>query len=165
MLFLRSRLSSLAIAVMSVVFIATASSHLCAQQLVQVQQFDPLTIVTVNGERHVFKVEKADTDEKRQRGLMFRKELPSDQGMIFDFGDPIPVAMWMKNTYIPLDMIFIRKDGSIARIAENTEPLSTRVIDSGEPVLSVLELAGGVTSKLGIKAGDRVEYPIFKKTQ
>jgi uncharacterized membrane protein (UPF0127 family) len=71
--------------------------------------------------------------------------------------------MWMQNTYIPLDMLFIRPDGSVARVAENAEPLSTRTIPSGEPVLAVLELAGGTAARLGIKAGDRVEHPLFAR--
>jgi uncharacterized membrane protein (UPF0127 family) len=83
--------------------------------------------------------------------------------MLFDFKRVEPVAMWMQNTYIPLDMLFIRADGTIARIAENTEPLSTRTIPSGEPVLAVLELNGGTAARLGVKAGDRVEHPLFRR--
>jgi uncharacterized membrane protein (UPF0127 family) len=83
--------------------------------------------------------------------------------MLFDFQRMAPVSMWMQNTYIPLDMLFIRADGTIARIEEHTEPLSTRTIPSGEPVLGVLELNAGTSSQLGIKAGDRVEHPMFKR--
>ncbi len=82
--------------------------------------------------------------------------------MLFDFAKVEPVSMWMQNTYLSLDMLFIRADGTIARIAANTEPLSTRTIASGEPVLAVLELNAGTASRLGIKAGDRVEHPVFK---
>jgi uncharacterized membrane protein (UPF0127 family) len=82
--------------------------------------------------------------------------------MLFDFGKVEPVAMWMQNTYIPLDMLFIRPNGVIGRIAADTEPLSTRTIPSGEPVLSVLELNAGTAARLGVKAGDRVEHPLFK---
>ncbi len=81
--------------------------------------------------------------------------------MLFDFKVEQPVSMWMMNTYIPLDMIFIRKDGTIARIAEMTEPLSTRTIASGENVLGVLEINGGLSAKLGIKPGDRVQHALF----
>jgi uncharacterized membrane protein (UPF0127 family) len=81
--------------------------------------------------------------------------------MLFDFQAEQPVAFWMKNTYIPLDMIFIRKDGRILRIAENTEPLSERLVPSGGPVLAVLEVIGGTAKKLGLAPGDRVSYPIF----
>jgi uncharacterized membrane protein (UPF0127 family) len=93
---------------------------------------------------------------------MYRRELPEGRGMLFDFQAEQPVAFWMKNTYIPLDMIFIRKDGRILRIAENTEPLSERLVPSGGPVLAVLEVIGGTAKKLGIAAGDRVGGSIFK---
>jgi len=111
---------------------------------------------------HVFAVEIADTDATREKGLMFRKSLPEGQGMLFDFHEEQPVGFWMQNTYIPLDMIFIRGDGSILRIAENTEPLSTRIIPSGGPVRAVLELIGGSAHKFGIAPGDKVAFPIFK---
>jgi len=110
---------------------------------------------------HVFSVEVVDTPEGRERGLMFRKELPEGQGMLFDFKEDQPVAFWMKNTYVPLDMIFIRGDGRIQRIAENTEPLSERLVPSGAPVRGVLEVVAGTAKKLGITAGDRVAHPIF----
>jgi uncharacterized membrane protein (UPF0127 family) len=111
---------------------------------------------------HVFAVEIADTEAARAKGLMFRKELPDGEGMLFDFQREQEVSFWMKNTYIPLDMIFIRGDGRILRIAENTEPLSTRIIPSGGPVRAVLEVIGGTARRLGITPGDRVAFPIFK---
>lgn len=111
---------------------------------------------------HVFAVEIADTDEKRAQGLMFRKHLPEGRGMLFDFGREQDVSMWMKNTYISLDMLFIRGDGRILRIAEHTEPLSTRTIPSGGPVRAVLEVAAGTARRLGIAPGDRVAFPIFR---
>ena len=111
---------------------------------------------------HVFSVEIADNDAERAKGLMYRKELPEGQGMLFDFHREQEVSFWMQNTYIPLDMVFIRADGRILRIAENTEPLSTRLVPSGGPVRAVLEVIGGTTRKLGIAPGDRVASPIFK---
>jgi uncharacterized membrane protein (UPF0127 family) len=111
---------------------------------------------------HVFSVELADNDADRAKGLMFRKELPEGQGMLFDFHREQEVSFWMENTYIPLDMIFIRGDGRILRIAENTQPLSTRIIPSNGPVRAVLEVIAGTARKLGIAPGDRVGYPIFK---
>jgi uncharacterized membrane protein (UPF0127 family) len=102
-------------------------------------------------------------DEGRSRGLMFRRSMPADHGMLFDFEQVAPVAMWMKNTYLSLDMLFIRPDGTIARIAADTEPQSTRVIPSGEPVLAVLELNAGTAARLGIKAGDWVKHPTFPR--
>lgn len=123
---------------------------------------EALAIVS-GGKRHAFQVEVMRTPEQRARGLMHRNYMPADRGMLFDFKAVEPVGMWMQNTYISLDMLFIRADGTIARIAERTEPLSTRTIPSGEPVLSVLEINGGVSKTLGIKAGDRVEHPLFKR--
>jgi uncharacterized membrane protein (UPF0127 family) len=111
---------------------------------------------------HVFSIELAVSDEDRARGLMFRRELPDGQGMLFDFGRDQDVAMWMKNTLIPLDMMFITADGRIRRIAENTEPMSTRIIPSGGPVRAVLEVIGGTAKKYGIAAGDRVAHPWFR---
>jgi uncharacterized membrane protein (UPF0127 family) len=110
---------------------------------------------------HAFSVELATTDAERERGLMYRKELPPGHGMLFDFGRDQPVAFWMHNTYISLDMMFIRSDGRIMRIEENAEPLSDRLIPSGAPVRVVLEVIGGTAQQLGIKAGDRVINPIF----
>jgi uncharacterized membrane protein (UPF0127 family) len=119
-----------------------------------------LEIVSKTGV-HVFSVEIADTEAAREKGLMFRKKLPEGQGMLFDFHQAQQVSFWMKNTYIPLDMIFIQGNGRILRIAENTEPLSTRLIPSGGPVRGVLEVIGGTARKLGIAPGDRVASPIF----
>jgi uncharacterized membrane protein (UPF0127 family) len=123
-------------------------------------EFQTLEIVSKTGV-HVFQVELAITPEEHERGLMFRRELPGGQGMLFDFHVDQPVAFWMKNTYIPLDMIFIRGDGRILRIAENTEPLSERNIPSGGPVRAVLEVIAGTARKLGIAPGDRVGGSIF----
>jgi len=111
----------------------------------------------------VLEVEVAQTDAERTQGLMFRKSLEEQHGMLFDFKVDQPVYMWMKNTYIPLDMLFIRSDGTIARIAANTTPLSTATIASGEPVRAVIEIAGGAAKKLGIAPGDQVAHPIFQK--
>jgi uncharacterized protein len=110
---------------------------------------------------HAFSVEIVDNDADRAKGLMFRKELPEGSGMLFDFKHEQDVAFWMQNTYISLDMLFIRGDGRILRIVENTEPLSTRMIPSGGPVLAVLEVIAGTTRRLGIAPGDRVAHPIF----
>jgi hypothetical protein len=120
-----------------------------------------LEIVSKTGV-HTFTVELADNDAAREKGLMFRKELPEGRGMLFDFHAEAPVSFWMENTYIPLDMIFIRGDGSILRIAENTTPLSTKIIPSGGPVRAVLEVIGGTASKMGIAPGDKVASQIFK---
>jgi uncharacterized membrane protein (UPF0127 family) len=112
---------------------------------------------------HSFAVEMATTDAERARGLMYRKSLPTGHGMLFDFERDQHVSMWMKNTYISLDMIFIRSDGRILSIAERTEPLSERVIGSGGPVRAVLEVIGGTARKLGIASGDLVAHPMFRR--
>ena len=136
---------------------------LLAPLLAWAQAFEPLTIVTGSGARHQFQVEVARNDAERAQGLMYRRSLAPDRGMLFDFGRLEPVSMWMQNTYVSLDMLFIRPDATVARIAENTEPLSTRTIASGEPVLSVLELVAGTAKRLGLNPGDRVQHPIFAR--
>lgn len=127
------------------------------------QALEALSIVTQGGQKQSFQVEVARNDADRAQGLMFRRSMAPDRGMLFDFGRVEPVSMWMQNTYLPLDMLFIRPDGTIARIAANTEPLSTRTIPSGEPVLAVLELNAGTAAKLGIRPGDRIEHSLFKR--
>ena len=129
---------------------------------VQAATIQPLEIVTKNGV-HVFAVEMATTDQEKETGLMYRKELADGKGMLFDFSPEQQVSMWMKNTFISLDMIFIRADGRILRIAENTEPLSTRIISSGGLAKGVLEVIAGTAQKYGIQPGDRVAHPLFDK--
>src|ERR1700730_7648476 len=126
----------------------------------QAASVQPLEIVTKSGV-HVFSVEMATTEEEKTTGLMYRKELPDGKGMLFDFAPEQQVSMWMKNTYISLDMIFIRADGRILRIAENTEPESTRIISSGGLAKGVLEVIAGTAKKYGIAPDDRVAHPLF----
>ena len=118
-------------------------------------ELQPLEIASKNGV-HVFAVEMASTPEEQAKGLMFRRQLPEGQGMLFDFHKEQPTSFWMKNTYISLDMMFIRSDGRILRIAERAEPLSERNIPSGGPVRWVLEVIAGTAKKFGIVAGDQV---------
>ena len=120
----------------------------------------PLAIETAGG-RVDFTVELAATPAQRQQGLMYRRKLARDAGMLFDYGRVQPVAMWMKNTFIPLDMLFIGEDGNIVRIAQRTVPHSLAVVASGDPVRAVLELKGGSAARFGIKPGDRVRHEIF----
>lgn len=122
---------------------------------------DVVEIASKNGV-HAFSVELAQTEAERAKGLMYRKEMAADHGMLFDFQKDQEVAFWMENTYLSLDMIFIRGDGTIHRIEENATPLSTRNIPSRGPVRGVLEVVAGTTRKLGIAAGDKVAHPIFK---
>jgi uncharacterized protein len=126
----------------------------------QAASVEPLEIVTRNGVQ-VFSVEMATTEREKETGLMYRKELADGKGMLFDFSPEQQVSMWMKNTYISLDMIFIRADGRILRIAENTEPMSTRIIPSGGLAKGVLEVIAGTAKKYGIEPGDRVGHPLF----
>jgi uncharacterized protein len=112
---------------------------------------------------HVFAVELAVTDEERARGLMYRRSVPDSYGMLFDFKRDQEVTMWMRNTYVSLDMIFIQSDGRIRRIAESTETESDKIIPSGGPVRAVLEVVAGTARKLGIEAGDRVASPILRR--
>ncbi|TCR04891.1 hypothetical protein EDF70_1021005 [Neorhizobium sp. JUb45] len=117
---------------------------------------EPLTIETVGGKSHQFSVELALDDAQRQQGLMLRREMAPDSGMLFDFIEPRDVSMWMHNTLLPLDMLFIDGGGTITHIHENAEPQSDAIISSRGPVKFVLELNGGRTRALGIKIGDKV---------
>jgi len=116
----------------------------------------PLTIHSSNGD-HRFTVDVAATDEEQQRGLMFVRSLPGDRGMIFPYDPPQNVGFWMKNTLIPLDMIFITSDGRIAGIRANTTPLSTASVGVGQPTRFVLEVPGGYAARRGIAPGDQIE--------
>jgi len=120
-----------------------------------------LTIETSTG-RHVFQVEVAADDASRERGLMDRRYMAADHGMLFEFDRDAPVAFWMKNTYIPLDMIFIAPSGVVTHIAANAEPLSERIVPSGGPCVAVLELNGGTAASIGLKIGDKIRHPFFK---
>jgi uncharacterized protein len=115
-----------------------------------------LTIVGANGARHEFSVEVARTGREQQVGLMYRRALAPEAGMLFPWPRPMKSEMWMEHTLIPLDMVFIKPDGTIDSIAENTVPESLAIVGSDGVVGSTLELAGGVTAKLGISVGDRV---------
>lgn len=119
--------------------------------------------ITSDKSKHAFTVEVAESSAEQARGLMFRTDIGTDGGMLFypypsDGGPPREASFWMKDTPSPLDIIFIRADGTIARIAENTTPFSEVPVTSGEPVAAVLELRGGRTAELGIAEGDRVSW-------
>jgi hypothetical protein len=120
-----------------------------------------MVIVTRDGRRLDFTVEMALTPDQQTVGLMFRTEVKPDEGMIFDWGQPRESSMWMRNTLVPLDMLFIAADGRIHRIAERTVPLSLTPVDSRGPVRATLELQGGITERLDIRAGDRVLHRMF----
>jgi uncharacterized membrane protein (UPF0127 family) len=122
---------------------------------------EPLTIVTRDGTRHAFRIEMALRPEDQIVGMMFRTSMQPDEGMLFDWGAPRESAMWMRNTLIPLDMIFITQDGRIHRIHERAVPLSLASIESRGPVRATLELQGGTAERLNLRVGDRVENRIF----
>jgi uncharacterized protein len=124
------------------------------------QNLDKLDITTSSG-KHEFSVEVVNDEAGRERGLMYRRYMPADRGMLFDFKEEAPVSFWMKNTYIPLDMIFISRQGVVTSIAANAEPLSERLIPSGGPIYGVLEINAGVAARIGLQVGDRVKHPIF----
>ncbi len=124
-------------------------------------RLDRLWLVPASGQEVPIDIEVAEDAPEKALGLMFRTELADNKGMLFPYSEARELSMWMRNTYIPLDMLFIRPDGVIHRIEMRAEPMSERVITSGGPVSAVLELAGGATERLGIKAGDRVRYPLF----
>lgn len=144
-----------------VIFMAAAPAVLSP---VHAAKFDRVTIQTAKGER-VFQVEVVREERDRNRGLMFRRILPENGGMLFDYDPPQQIAFWMKNTYIALDIIFIDANGRIIRIAENTTPLSLERIPSGGVARAVLEIKGGLSGTLGIKAGDRVHHALFEAGQ
>lgn len=122
---------------------------------------DKLVLMTEAGER-VITIEVAETLADKSKGLMFRPSLAEGHGMLFLYEGPQEISMWMSNTYMPLDMVFIRADGTVHRIETNAEPLSEKIIASKGPVTSILELAGGAAQRLGLKPGDKVRYPHFR---
>ncbi len=135
----------------------TLSRQAPAKMRIDQLQIEP----AAGGQTRTFEIEVADSEQEKALGLMFRTKLGDGEGMLFFYGPEREISMWMHNTYIPLDMLFIRADGVIHRIEVKAEPLSDRVISSGGPIAAVLELPGGAAEKLGIKAGDRVRHGVF----
>jgi uncharacterized protein len=142
------------------VLAAIAGFLIAASVAAHALSIEQLEIVTKGGVR-VFEVEMAVTPEEQETGLMYRRELADGKGMLFDLGEERPAVFWMKNTYVSLDMIFIRGDGTIASIAENTKPLSEARIYSRGPVRGVLEVVAGTAKRYGIVAGDKVGHRLF----
>jgi len=121
---------------------------------------EKLEITTSRG-THALAVEVMRTEEERERGLMFRESLAEDRGMLFDFKTERVVMMWMKNTYLPLDMIFMSRAGKVVAIAKNAAPLSEKIISSGVPASAVLEVNAGTAQRIGLRIGDFVRHPVF----
>jgi uncharacterized membrane protein (UPF0127 family) len=156
-----SRISSRAVfAALFFVFVNVLS---CAVIPSGVAAFEkkPLAIITATG-RHEIVVEVASKPHELRQGLMFRRSLGANEGMLFLYPRPQEIQMWMKNTYISLDMVFIREDGTVLRVERDTEPFSLRTIKSGGPAIAVIELLAGSADRLGIKSGDKIEYATFK---
>ena len=151
------RLTSIIIAV----FLFSTFSHEKGAAFAASEKLESL-VIRVDGADIKFNVEVARTPSQQEVGLMFRRSLPKDQGMLFIYPYQSIVKMWMKNTFIPLDMVFINSKGIVKKIVERTEPLSLNVISSEETVIAVLELNGGTSNRIGLKRGDQVFHPYFK---
>jgi uncharacterized membrane protein (UPF0127 family) len=146
----------------SLVFLCGSPAALATDVPPPQGSLERLEIVTASG-THEFSVEVMRSGPQRERGLMFRRFLPQERGMLFDFATERPVMMWMKNTYLPLDMIFIGRAGKVVGLAENTEPLSEKIIPSGAPAYGVLEVNAGTAARIGLRIGDSVHHPLFDK--
>ena len=145
-------------------FLWLAGASAALPENAQISKLEPITLESADSVT-MLTAEIADTDELRTRGLMFRHFLPQDKAMLFDYETPRPVAMWMKNTNISLDMLFIREDGTIAAIAQDTVPQSLDTISVQEPVKGVLELAAGTVKRLGLRVNDKVYHRIFNTVE
>jgi uncharacterized protein len=146
------------------VLVALLLSALVSQPAGALETFktSELTILTAGGP-HKFTIELAITEPEREQGLMFRRSLAPDAGMLFDMDLPTNITMWMKNTFIPLDMLFLDLGGRIVDIHERAVPQSTDIISTRAPARYVIELNGGTAERLGIKIGDRVTSPYFAR--
>ncbi len=143
------------------VFVAALAAAQPARPAPADPAVDDLSIVTATGPHH-FAVEVMRTREQLERGLMYRRQMAADRGMLFDFGAVQPVTMWMRNTYLPLDLVFIAADGRVVSVKRDAEPLSETTIPSGGDVLGVLEVNAGTAARIGLEPGDRVVDPMFK---
>ena len=156
-----ARLSAIAV-VAVIVFIRVMAVPVAAEGrgVGGVERFEVATLeIRTRTGSHRFTVELARTARQHARGLMFRRRLAPDTGMLFLYRTSQPVTMWMKNTFIPLDMLFVVADGRIVRIAQRTVPHSVQTISSGGPVTAVIEVNGGTAERLGIRTGDRIVHP------
>jgi len=144
------------------VWLALAAAPAEAQQGLATFNRDNLVLARADGTEQAFAVELALTPRQQAQGLMYRQSLAPDAGMLFVYRSARLVTMWMKNTVIPLDMLFIAEDGEIVKVVERTVPFSLATISSNEPVRAVLEVNGGTVKRLGIRPGDRVIHPTFE---
>ena len=146
--------------------LAGAMASVCLAQSAPIEsltRFPRTTLeIVARGHRHRFEIWIADTPSRQEQGLMFVRDLPATQGMLFPQGSPQVAHFWMKNTYIPLDMVFVGEDGRVAKIIANARPFSLDVLSSDVPVIAVLEIRGGDAHDLGIAVGDRVSWQAQK---
>lgn len=148
--------------IISLLMLVTISASPLILPLVAAPEMRMKTIVIVTSTgRHLFAVEIADTPSLRRQGLMQRTQLAPDSGMLFDNGADREMYMWMKDTILSLDMIFIKKDGVVVKVAKKTVPFSESIIASGVPVRGVLEVIAGTADRINLKPGDRIELPLF----
>jgi len=150
----------LAVVALGAAAVLSAGQKAVPEATAPAAQEERLELITASGV-HALDVEIAATPEKQALGLMYRTSLADTKGMLFPHEEPTELSMWMRNTYIPLDMVFIRPDGTIHRIEARTEPFSERIIASEGPVSAVLEIAGGAAERMGLKPGDKVRHPLF----
>ncbi len=134
----------------------------CAPAPAAQSRLEALEIVTASGP-HAFEVEVAQTPQEREKGLMFRRSMPQNRGMIFDFHKEDVVLMWMKNTYIPLDMIFVSSGGRVVSVTHEAAPMSETIISSQAPAYAVIELNAGVAKEIGVAVGDSVQHAMFRR--
>ena len=154
-------------AVLIAAFTTLLALPLSAQDVPEPMDFGPMEALTIEGANgsHSFNVEIADTSEEQARGLMYREDLPADQGMLFAFEEPKIATIWMKNTPITLDLLFVRENGKILKIEHFAQPYSLRSASSEAVVAAVVELNGGRARDLGIMPGDIVKHPFFGNTE
>lgn len=138
-----------------------AAPNVTASDLDRAFRRSTLQIATPDARLHHFNIWIADDDQRRARGLMFIKQLDAEDGMLFVYPQPQAVAMWMKNTFVSLDMLFVGGDGKVIRVVEKTEPMSLKTIESGGPALGVIELPAGTAARLKIAPGAQVMHPAF----
>jgi len=147
---------------MTALSVPSLSQNFVQAQSIVAGEFSRSSLTIQTAEKtHSFTLEIAKTDRQQRQGLMFRRQLAADAGMLFIYPAPQVLSMWMKNTYLPLDMLFIAPDGRIVQIAERTVPESLQIISSGKVAIAVLEVNGGTVSRLKIKKGDLVKHPAF----
>ena len=144
----------------SILFLICMLSPSFAENKIDFGQPENIQVITDTGSFE-FVVEIADTDQERSQGLMFREKMRVKNGMLFHFEETAPVTMWMKNTPLPLDMVFINPDGTVRKVEHDTTPFSRKIISSGGPVSHVLELNAGIANLIGLKAGDRINHRFF----